>query len=444
MRSTLMAPCSAHPFLRRDSAKEDIVGFKRRVPPRPSQARRRISVKEEVISPSSSEGSAPDQQDAYAHHLLRDHEDDQGTFLPSLPPIAPIPLGKALDQSPEQSSPSSEEFDFGWNDSRRFSLPQEALAPVPSTLTQSPAVFKPLNKLTELGVPNYYDLSPTSMIPQSAPAHAQSFALQNLTRVTQGHLRTRSVQGEPPSATLFSPMSPLAGRSWLPFSDDIPDIKIETPTMAPSVLHTPLRGWLKRGVSDYSSFTLSGTGNVSASFDGPSSLPHDFAPKPYYPIINGGYTPTELRPAPPSFLVALPGDPHSQAESMSMRRSFDGNLTQTQALSPELHRLDLPLSHRTTKHTSSPRQVSRSTTIPTRQERRASVSSGPYSPPSCPSSGYLRKLRLNGSKQSSGGYWNRGEEADETPPSEGLKGIGAHPFQSVLKEEGEISEGEMM
>jgi hypothetical protein len=439
-----MVPCPAHPFLRRDSAKEDIVGFKRRVPPRPSQARRRVSFKEEVISPSSSEGSAPDQQDAYAHHLLRDHEDDHGTFLPSLPPIAPVPLGKALDQSPEQSSPSSEEFDFGWNDSRRFSLPQEALAPVPPTLTQSPAIFKPLNKLTELGVPNYYDLSSSSMIPQSAPAHAQSFALQNLTRVTQGHLRTRSVQGEPPSATLFSPMSPLAGQSWLPFSDDIPDIKIETPRVAPSVLHTPLRGWLKRGVSDYSSFTLSGTDKVSGSFDGPSSLPQDFAPKPFYPMINGGYMPTDLQPRPPSFLVALPGDPHSQDEPMSVRRSFDESLTQMQALSPDLHRLDPPLSHRTTKYSTSPRQVSRSTTIPTRQERRASVSSGPYSPPSRPSSSLLRKLRGIGSKQSSGEYWNRGEEADETPPSEGLKGIGAHPFQSVLKEEGEISEDDMM
>lgn len=433
-----MAPYPAHPFLRRDSAKEDIVGFKRRVPPRPSQARRRISVQEEVISPSSSEGSAPDQQDAYAHHLLRDHEDDHAAFLPSLPPIAPVPLGMALDQSPEQSSPSSEEFDFGWNDSRRFSLSQEVLPPVPSTLTHSPAVFKPLNKLTELGVPNYYGLSPTSMIPQSAPAHAQSFALQNLTRVTQGHLRTRSVQGEPPSATLFSPMSPLAGQSWLPSSDDIADIKIETPTMAPSVPHTPIRGWMKRGLSDYS-FTLSGTVNESAGFDGPSSLPHGFAPKPYFPMINGGYLPTELQPHPPSFLVALPGDPHSQAEPLSMRRWFDGNPSQT--LSPELHRLDPPLFNRTTKHTASPRQVSRSTTIPMRQERRASVSSGPYSPPSRPSSSFLRKLRGRGS---SGGYWDRGEAEDETPPSEGLKGIGAHPFQSVLREEGEISEEEMM
>ena len=45
---------------------------------------------------------------------------------------------------------------------------------------------------------------PGLAFPQTAPPHASSFP--ELAKITQGHIRTRSVQGEPPSATLLSPI----------------------------------------------------------------------------------------------------------------------------------------------------------------------------------------------------------------------------------------------
>lgn len=88
-----------------------------------------------------------------------------------------------------------------------------------------------------------FDQQSSTLVPQTAPAKAVSFPVHP--RVHQGHIRTRSDQGEPPSATLFSPTSPLAQIAWLP-ADQLGSSNrkwIEPPRYDPLDMNT----WARRG-----------------------------------------------------------------------------------------------------------------------------------------------------------------------------------------------------
>jgi hypothetical protein len=365
-----------------------------------------------------------DQPDAYAHHLLRDAEDEK-LLIPALASIPVIPITLPMDQS----SPSSDEIDYPWGDSRRFSMDAPASLVAPTLLQQS-AEFKPIIKPMDLGYGDSMDFGTVSgsVVPQSAPAHAPSF--YNPLRVTQGHLRTRSVQAEPPSATLFSPSSPLAAQSWLPQDEDM-----TTDPYPPQP--APIAPWLKRGITDMP------LGDSATSF-GPSSLPHDFAPKGYL-TTNGGLHAT-LHST--SFSAALSDDSPIDPHPIRASHPFQANKAQVSTRDPaqgDGHNtifpgiyqqgFSLPPSYRDRPPcVTSPRITPRNNGISmTKEGRRASVSSAPYSPPSRsrpPLS--LGAVRGVDSRRDSSSAPDEAREGDDGLPSGGLMGIGNHPFQSVF------------
>ncbi|WVQ78480.1 hypothetical protein IAT38_000566 [Cryptococcus sp. DSM 104549] len=257
----------SHPFLRRDSTKDEILSFKRRVPPRPSQAqKRRMSMEDAGLSPTSSERSLEfhSPPDAYQHHLLPDVDEDKPfVFAPrgnywagpdgggmgvggpggvvGLQAHAGYTAAAEYDQHGEIIAPNGQAggnpFDFRVDD--RATTPRRMAVEIrhthgPSHLhmphapsyahahghahSHSHGGHGHLQTPRQMPLPLQSSLFPPrniqDIVPQSAPAMATSFSLP--VRVLQDHARTRSVQGEPPSAMLFSPIGGDGGvgREW--------------------------------------------------------------------------------------------------------------------------------------------------------------------------------------------------------------------------------------
>lgn len=255
----------SHPFLRRDSTKQEILSFKRRVPPRPSQAqKRRMSMglgiginpssvgppnREDQASPTSSERTLDWQSppDPYQHHLLPDVDEEAPFVFPTrdyfgTAGYAPIAyqgwkhndtvagsVQGVMGQVEEQFSPTTSiHFDYGTPPDRdglngfmassevqhgespkglAISILRSSCPPNHHTQQQiQPSLLLPCQ-------PASFSLlaqkSPMKLVPQSAPANTGSFPIP--IRVTQQHVRTRSVQGELPSAMLFSPFGEELG-----------------------------------------------------------------------------------------------------------------------------------------------------------------------------------------------------------------------------------------
>ena len=222
------------------------------------------------------------------------------------------------------------------------------------------------------GLSALFDQPTSSMIPQSAPAKTRSFVIP--TQVSQGHLRTRSVQGEPPSATMLSSTFPLAQPGWLPMEAQVGQpygLQIGGQTNR-TYNPTDATIWSHQGLSQFSQ---------------PASVPTNFAPSLHVPQA--------LQAGRPSFTAALSED-------------------STPAISPEFYnpaysnRVYIPGSSREILIGRDP----------------SSISS--YHP---------RALStVNGSDNRNNGETARQDE-DSALPSASLKAFHVAPFESVMSKE---------
>ncbi|KAK8869553.1 hypothetical protein IAR55_000120 [Kwoniella newhampshirensis] len=229
----------SHPFLRRDSSQDEIISFKRRVPPRPSQPQKRRastqSMPEEALSPSFSERSLESYSppDPTRRHFPPDLEENRLFMMPTREQpllsiqydtnfhnhfhVSPSTAGQVVDQG--HASPEGHR-----NRPAFISIPSCALEAARHISAAPPGLFQDPN-----GRDEFYQ------VPQTAPAN--TISIQVPVRVKQEHTRTRSVQGEPPSATLFSPFFPTRPATHLPGSVSQPslgDVKEEECTRSTS------------------------------------------------------------------------------------------------------------------------------------------------------------------------------------------------------------------
>ncbi|KIS00899.1 hypothetical protein L804_02322 [Cryptococcus deuterogattii 2001/935-1] len=339
----------SHPFLRRDSTKEQILSFKRRVPPRPSQAQKRlmlmglsvginashapVSNGDDQVSPTSSEHSLDWQSppDPYQHHILPDVDEESPFVFPTRHYFSLAGYGSVgyegwkqsgaaagsvqcvASQGEEGFSPTTIHYDYGTPPDRDglngfMASSQVRHGGSPKGLAiDNPHSSHPFNHLTQQQVKPSFPVPcqplplsllgqklPTDLIPQSAPANTGSFPIP--IRVTQQHVRTRSVQGEPLSAMLFSPFDGELGEVPEPagFSQNLngteshghqpgtmdPPVIPAAPAYNPSDPST----WARRGFID---FNIAGVSDplpfnpmptYARLATSPHSLPTDMSP----------------------------------------------------------------------------------------------------------------------------------------------------------------------
>ncbi|KAK4688102.1 hypothetical protein P7C73_g2010, partial [Tremellales sp. Uapishka_1] len=349
---------TAHPHLRRSSTQEEIIAFKRRVPPRPSQSRSKAQ--EEGLSPSSESDNEVHSPDTYHQLLAEPNSRPQESF--------------------DQSSPDSLEMD-------------------PAPLKDRPSLsrnqsFPHLDRHAFLSSMD----SPAVDVPQSAPAHTNYFPVNQNFQINQQHVRTRSVQGEPPSATLFSPISPTVKPTW--------------PSQPRDEHQAPVSN-----IDDGSTWSGRGFANPITETITPASLPTGFGGTPGFMTTNPFSN--SLSIVPQSF-SALSEEPE-----------------QPMTVSPGIYQAGFSLPTNLTNPVYIPVSVSPKTrSVPTRQGRRQTISSSPYSPRMKPHS-----LTLSGSirgvldKKPSIEQFPLGME-DQGLPSASLKGVDErNPFASVLPNE---------
>lgn len=221
-------------------------------------------------------------------------------------------------------------------------------------------------------------------VPQTAPAVTKSF--QPTAHVEQAHFRTRSVQGEPLSASLFSPISPLAPPSWIFHADQAQQMTIDPPTYNPSDATT----WARRGF---------------VQLHQPSSLPNDFAGHAAYlsSVSQGGSR---------SFPPVLSDD--------SPTTGLGGFPT----VSPGVYHSGFSLPCRPPRMPSIPRSV------PVQRPSRTSDSL--YRPRTRPMT--LPEMIPRGSEAKREGN-SGGPHVDMGLPSSSLEGFHRHPFEGVVNEE---------
>ncbi|WRT67427.1 uncharacterized protein IL334_004398 [Kwoniella shivajii] len=437
----------SHPFLKRESSKADILSFKRRVPPRPTQAqKRRLSMPDEGQSPTSSEHSVEfhSPTGAYQHHLLPDVDEERPIFFPhprdssfGFQEFRPLPPSEYFAY--ERQSPASLEFDYSNpnpEDSRRFAnpLPQRQLGlsrewdrVEPSHLFHT----HPLQEIQDNG-------------PQSAPANTSSFPIP--IKVTQQHTRTRSVQGEPPSAMLYSPSSPYNTQSWLIGDVPEPQLKQEadnSPISPTQELYhyypepnskfnsNETSTWARREVLDLPISRLDFLAKDMRLNYSSQSLLNDFGPGSGSQEVNG------LAIASQGFSALSPDSPPTISPGIIQSGfSFPSN---PKSISPA----PAPRAH-----------VSNIAQI--RQERRATISSSPYSPRNrlatlpfgvAGGAGSLRTIasRRGSEAPLSGlglglkiGEFKIEKEIDEEQalPSASIRFEDIHPFEGILGGEG--------
>ncbi|WVQ99002.1 hypothetical protein IAU59_006134 [Kwoniella sp. CBS 9459] len=444
----------SHPFLKRDSTKAQILSFKRRVPPRPSQAQKRrmsMSMQEEGLSPTSSEHSVDfhSPPDAYQHHLLPDVDENKPIFFPPLqrePVISQPPYAAPDYYAFEQTSPSAVEFDYDTPDPRRLSLsiPQRPyeLSRGDSKL-EHPSLFQ---------YNTFGSKDSENSIPQSAPANTTSFPIP--IKVTQQHIRTRSVQGEPPSAMLYSPSSPYNAESWL--AGEVPEPSYCGPSFGmkrepqslecqqhSSLDHGPAfdandaSTWARRGFADLTTGNLN-TLHATRLGNSPQSLPNDFGSQGYSYASGLGNASSQ------TFSALSPESPTTVSPGV-YQSGFSFSAASPPAVRPT-YGAELPPVLR--QGPSKPAAINHSQT---RQERRSTISSSPYSPraraPALAFSGSLRTIpsRRGSEAPLAGLELNVGdrrvkneEEEEQALPSASIKLGDSHPFEGILGESAEI------
>jgi hypothetical protein len=245
-------------------------------------------------------------------------------------------------------------------------------------------------------------------IPASAPAHIASFPVNM--HIAQGHIRTRSVQGEPPSASLFSPTTPAGHQSWsmsqvepqLRGDGGAPTYQVDNPST-----------WIRRGYTDLNTGVLIAPPPQRVTSTA-ASLPNNFAPPQYV-------SPTE-----PTGFPSSVGHPPLSALA---------------TVSPGVYQAGFAIpTYRPAYMPTPPRAV------PSRSERRGSISSSPYSPRSKPLPGLSLGPIRNNQRRESDTIGGKDREVRSTPdeslPSAGVQGLHRGPFEGVLPVEGDLSMGQ--
>lgn len=344
------------------------------------------------LSPTSSEASFASPE-RHQHHYLQDLDEEKPAIFPS-PPDHTMPLDEEVSPT---SMPKEHmyHFDYHSNMLHRPMAPNSiALPAVPASMFHPPTNF-----LLDRHQPSF-----PGDIPASAPAHIANFAPD--LRIAQGHIRTRSVQGEPPSATLFSPTSTLPPPAWNTHGASVgEDAATEYGLGHPTE-------WLKRGYSHVASGAP-----ISHPMErggiGAASLPSDFAPTAFNPL-------SDTRTA---------GIPHLQAGSHS-------------TVSPGVYQNGFTMPVYKPSYVSMAPQA-----VPSRQERRASISSSPYSPRTKAGQvslgGVVRGVSLRrGSKATTDGVdgvVKMEKNVDEALPSAGIWDLHQGPFDGVFGSEGGVA-----
>jgi len=277
-------------------------------------------------------------------------------------------------------------------------IPQQhihfAAPPLPATIASSSTSY--LHR--ESGIPGG--------IPASAPAHITSFPANM--HIAQGHIRTRSVQGEPPTATLFSPVTPMGPPDPPAWHIDQIQRPVKEDGAQPTYQVDDPSTWMRRGYTDL---------NTGA---------------PVYSPVYRSQEPLaqQSRHKGPAQYVS-PTDPTGSSASFSHLPPITSD-----TVSPGVYQTGFIVpAYRPFVPT--PPKI-----VPSRSERRGSISSSPYSPrsrPAPPSSiGPIRSIQ----RQDSDTAWNRDIEStggpDEALPSAGIRGLHRGPFDTMLPESGEI------
>lgn len=440
----MTAYSTAHGTLRRDSPMEEVIAFKRRVPPRPTQSKRRSSAPEAMLSPTESDLSDP--SDAYHHHLMGD---DNDRLHPSLPAAQQIPFRSPDKHNAginEELSPDSDDFVLQ-PELHQTQTPQHQQQGTVRNMAfgAAPGPSRMHPDLSTSAIP-----PSSAFMPQSAPVIGRSYMD---VQVMQGHLRTRSVQGEPPSATLWSP-APFGSTQWLPNSAN-------PPSSALSLQQTPFgqEGWVNcytHEPIDPPQNSLGMIGARMASFDGPSSVPTSFAPSMSSSLTGNAFLgdPFQLTTQPYSSTNNQFDEPHSPTTDRPPATVSPG--VYQSGFTPPVNVL--------TRSVSSPRPTPSHPATISRQDRRQSISSTPYSPQQrhkqplslaqlsmSPSRGPLRGLGAmsDGYKSSTMGTPEMGipelavgiVNVDDGLPSAGMEGMAEYPFQGLLRKD-EFTDGE--
>lgn len=218
----------SHDTLRRTSTQAEILNFKRRVPPRPSQAKKRqlsLAAMRDTEGLSSDSDDPYSPPDAYHHHLIRTHEERRRAWAPQ-----PLPLGSSHEPqipvaSLPQARPAPHPAALAGSSIIHGSAPA-GLAPAfvlrpavrerhasPSGLDDFASAYRssarPIPQSLAVGTPAIFHPSLATTSPASAPSPGIHMA-----QTAMAHMRTGS--GDNYSTTLYSPSSPLAAASWLP------------------------------------------------------------------------------------------------------------------------------------------------------------------------------------------------------------------------------------
>lgn len=292
-----------------------------------------VSNGDDQVSPTSSEHSLDWQSppDPYQHHILPDVDEESPFVFPTRHYFSLAGYGSVgyegwkqsgaaagsvqcvASQGEEGFSPTTIHYDYGTPPDRDglngfMASSQVRHGGSPKGLAiDNPHSSHPFNHLTQQQVKPSFPVPcqplplsllgqklPTDLIPQSAPANTGSFPIP--IRVTQQHVRTRSVQGEPLSAMLFSPFDGELGEVPEPagFSQNLngteshghqpgtmdPPVIPAAPAYNPSDPST----WARRGFID---FNIAGVSDplpfnpmptYARLATSPHSLPTDMSP----------------------------------------------------------------------------------------------------------------------------------------------------------------------
>lgn len=272
------------------------------------------------LSPSSSEGSYPSPE-THRHHYLQDLDEEKPAIFAS-PPEHIMPIHE--DISPKSGQFHSHSFDV----SSQMMPPHSIAMPAAST------------PLAHLGHHLFMDRNQAVIpgdIPASAPAHITNFIPDM--RIAQGHIRTRSVQGEPPSASLFSPLSPLGQPAWNTGDTEMISEDLVPPAYTVNHLDVWNRPANAQPTASIPQHAPSRNGFAAAS------VPRDFAPTPFNPSLG------------PATSDDMQVQPHTTISPGIYQDGFAVPLTKPSYV-----------------------PVAPQALATTRQERRASITSSPYSP----------------------------------------------------------------
>ena len=166
------------------------------------------------LSPTDSEGSFPISPDAYHRNGVvgpsetKPNLDFYPARLPQYPVTQPsIYLEQADTSSDEHMYLAGAIASYPRKIEYPMSLSPQPIPPAPmGSIDAGLIIYPSTSHITSAG-------SMPLNFPQTAPAHLASFP--PISQISQGHLRTRSVQGEPPTASMFSPIGTSVGQtSW--------------------------------------------------------------------------------------------------------------------------------------------------------------------------------------------------------------------------------------